>query len=147
MMPSETSSLHFSVSVPAGWRATSGDSALFSPVGRPDVVFAVVSTPANGVQTTEEVFTAREQEYLKAGPGAYEKISTNSSAPLGGQQTVAWEFNYKEPGSSVSRHAIVFGVMRGDHCLTVESWWPASEEDLWTPILQRMRSSFPAFTE
>jgi serine/threonine protein kinase len=143
----ENSQQHYSVPIPVGWQASNGDNISFSPIGRSDVVFTVTVAPANGVATMQDVFVARERDYAGASlkGGSYQNISVNPSAPLGGRQGVSWEFRHQVAGAP-TQHAILVGLLRSDTSVTVECWWPASEEDVWPQILDSMRKRF-RFTE
>jgi len=145
--PYQNSQAGFSVPVPVGWQTNTGDSTTFSPIGRPDVMFAVTVAPANGAQTVQDVFLPREQELSGASMkgGSYTNLGVNASAPLGGREAVSWELRHQVSGGPM-RHAIIYGILRGDSSVTVESWWPVSEEDVWPQILESMRKKF-AFSD
>jgi len=72
-------------------------------------------------------------------------LGVNASAPLGGREAVSWELRHQVSGGPM-RHAIIYGILRGDSSVTVESWWPVSEEDVWPQILESMRKKF-AFSD
>jgi serine/threonine protein kinase len=136
--PYESAQGQFSLAVPAGWQTTNGDSTSFSPIGRPDVVFAVTIAPIGNTQTVQELFANREQTFTAA--GSYQNLGVNPSAPLGGRQAVSWEL------TAQGRHGLILGILRADTSVTVESWWPPNEEDTWSPVLESMRKHF-AFTD
>lgn len=143
----EDAQAHYSVPIPVGWQMVPGQGTSFSPIGRPDVVLSISASPANGAQTVQDVFLPREQELSGANMrgGSYQNLGVNPNAPFGGRQAVSWEFRHQAQGGPL-RHAVIYGVLRGDSSLVVECWWPTTEEDVWPSIFERMRKKF-SFTE
>jgi hypothetical protein len=136
MTPYQNAQLGYSISVPVGWQSTAAENTTISPIGRQDVTCTISSTPLNGAQDVFAVFKPREDQ-LAAG-GSYTNLGTNANALLGGKPATSWELKYQASGGPLL-HAKLFGVIRGDNCLTVEGWWPVSEDDLWGPVFDRMQ--------
>lgn len=141
--PYQNSQMGFTVPVPMGWETTAGESTTISPISRRDVAFMVTVAPANGAQNVADIFKPIEDDLASATDkgGSYANLGTNFSASFGGKQGGLWELNHQAPGGP-KRHAIIFGTIQGDYAVTVQSWWPISEEDIWSPILDLMRKKF-----
>ena len=141
--PQQNSQIGFSVPTPNGWQANTGDSTTISPIGRSDVFFSVISAPLNGSQSILDVFKVREDALAVVNDkgGSYNNMGTNNGASFGGVTAASWDLTYQEQGGTKMR-AKIFGVLRGDSSVMVESWWPVAEEDIWSPILDNMRQNF-----
>lgn len=140
MTSNQNAQLGVSMPVPIGWQSSSADTTSISPIGRPDVVFSINGAPLGNSQTVADVFKVREDELssVVAKGGSYSSLGTNTTASLSNTPAYSWDLTYQSPGGP-KLHGRIFGVARGATCLLVESWWPISEGDIWSPMLDRIR--------
>ena len=138
--PYQNNQLGFSFPLPSGWQATNPEGTVFSPIGRPDVIFAVVATPLNGATSVQDVFQARESQLsaAKANGGSYTNLGIKQNLTVGGKSATSYELLHQAAGGP-AQHAILLGVLGTDSCTTVESWWPTNEDDVWPQVLDSMR--------
>jgi hypothetical protein len=137
----QDSALHFSAPVPVGWQAAPGTTTTIAPIGQPDVAFAVTANSSGGAAMVQDFFARQEQAYQDH--QTYESYENLGMAPrtFAGKSAVAWKLRLKTVGGPV-RHSVVIGWLEGDQCMTVETWWPTSQEDMWPPILEAIRDKF-----
>jgi hypothetical protein len=138
----------FSVDYPAGWKSREGaDEASrwveFSPVGAPEVFFRVRLQPLPAGQSVVQAFQDQEAVLSRdaASGGMYKRLSLDEHALLAGSAAVAWEYQHQRSGGPAT-HGLTYGTAQGEQGVFLESAWPVDQEEVWAPLLERMRTTF-----
>ena len=142
----------FNTAIPEGWNAAQTDEngakvTTFSPVGNPSVAIRVIVAPETQGANILDIF-AREEGTLqldKANGGDYQRISTNEATMFGGRKAASMEVRHQVSGQPAMR-GLIFGILRNDTSVMVESWNPVDEDEIWSPIMDRVRRRF-TFTD
>jgi serine/threonine protein kinase len=152
LTPYDSPASGFNTAIPEGWTATQSDEngakvTTFSPVGNPTVAIRVVVTPETQGENLLDLFARKEGELQldKANGGDYQRVSTNESTMFGGRKAASMDVRHQVSGQSAMR-GLIFGIMRNDTSVMVESWNPVDEDDIWNPIMDRVRRRF-TFTD
>jgi hypothetical protein len=152
LTPYDSPANGFTTAIPEGWAAQQTDEngakvTTFSPVGNPSVAVRVVVAPETQGVSLADIFARRTETLAlyKANGGDFQALSANENTNFGGRRAGSFEVRHQVAGQSVQR-GLIFGILRNETSVLIESWSPVDEDEIWNPILDRVRRRF-TFTD